>query len=96
MSDAVTVERNVTLGIANGLHLVPCSKIAQLLRAYSGNARIRHDGYDADAKSIFDMVRLQALKGRELIVRVEGPDAETLVQQIVQILETESFEKSTN
>jgi hypothetical protein len=26
-------------------------------------------------------------------VRVEGPDAEAMVAQIVQILETESFEK---
>ena len=94
MSDFLIVERNVTLGIANGLHLVPCSKIAQLLRDYAGLARIRHEAYDADAKSIFDMVRLQALRGRELIIRVEGPDAETIVQQIQQILETESFEKA--
>jgi phosphotransferase system HPr (HPr) family protein len=94
MSDSAFFERSVTLGIANGLHLVPCSKIAQLLRSYAGIARIRHEEYDADAKSIFDMVRLQALQGRLLTVRVEGPDAEAMVTQIALILETESFEKA--
>ena len=92
MTELAPIERNVTLGIANGLHLVPCSRIAQLLRAYAGAARIRHEEYDADAKSVFDMVRLQALKGRQLVVRVEGPDAEAMVEQIARILETESFE----
>lgn len=92
MSDSFPIERDVVLGIANGLHLVPCSKIAQLLRAYSGVARIRHEEYDADAKSVFDMVRLQALKGRKLVIRVEGPDADSIASQIAQILETESFE----
>jgi phosphotransferase system HPr (HPr) family protein len=92
MTESAPIERNVTLGITNGLHLVPCSKIAQLLRSYNGMVRIRHNDYDADAKSVFDLVRLQALKGRELIVRVEGPDAETWAIQVAQILETESFE----
>ncbi len=92
MNESAPIERNVKLGIANGLHLVPCSKIAQLLRAYAGLVRIRHEGYDADAKSVFDLVRLQALQGRELVVRVDGPDAETWAIQVAQILETESFE----
>jgi phosphotransferase system HPr (HPr) family protein len=92
MNESAPIERNVKLGIANGLHLVPCSKIAQLLRSYSGLVRIRHEEYDADAKSVFDLVRLQALKGRDLVVRVEGPDAETWAIQVAQILETESFE----
>lgn len=71
----------------NGLHLVPCSKIAQSVRDYDCRVRIAKGSFQADAKEVLDLMALAAEKGTRLLVEAEGPDAPQAVERLRALFE---------
>jgi phosphotransferase system HPr (HPr) family protein len=86
MDGAGSFSRNVTLGIKNGLHLAPISKIVQQSTEYSSSIRIRFGAKEADAKSVVDLMLLGATHGAPLVVEASGNDAELAVSSVAEIL----------
>lgn len=67
----------LTVRNENGLHLGPCSKIAQLAQTFRCELTLsRVGGQQVDAKSMIDLLTLAAEKGTVLVAEAEGEGAE--------------------
>lgn len=89
MSAPAYYERDVMVNLEHGLHLVPCSKIAELAKRYSCNAIIIKDGRSIDAKTIFDLMTLGAVKGTRLTLHCQGEKADELIEKLVALFESD-------
>jgi len=79
--------QNVTVNNEQGMHMIPCSRIAQLVRDTSCAVRILRDDQVADARNILDLLMLKAEVGTSLIVESEGEGAESILAQIVKLFD---------
>lgn len=70
----------------NGLHMRPASTFAQLAGGVANDVIVWHGDKRANGKSLWDLIGLCALRGTELIVEADGPDAEAVVGQLIAIL----------
>lgn len=86
MSDPV--RRTVTVDLENGLHLVPCSQIAQAARRHGGDIRIRNGQKAADAKNVLDLMTLRAEFGTQLEIEANGAAANEVLEIIVQLFQS--------
>lgn len=86
MSDAV--QATVTVPGENGLHLVPCSLIAQSAAAHDCDVTLSKGGLTVDAKNIFDLMSLNAGKGARLLLEAAGDGARDAVDSIVRLFES--------
>ncbi len=86
MTDAVT--QSVTVPGENGLHLVPCSLIAQSASSFECDVRIRKGSQTVDAKNIFDLMSLNAGHGAELILEAAGACARDAVDALVALFDS--------
>lgn len=86
MSDAVTA--NVTVPGPNGLHLVPCSLIAQRAAGFACQITIRKGETSADARNIFELLGLGAGGGTVLNCEASGDDAPTAIETLVALFES--------
>jgi len=82
MADMPVARRALTVELANGLHMVPCSAIAKAAREFGGPVRIIHGKITADASSVFDLLGLGAERGTQLILEADGDGAEGLLDQL--------------
>ena len=84
MSDAVYQE-TVTVDVENGLHLVPCSRIAQLASGFDCDVHIQKDDRRVDAKTVLQLMTLGAVMGTELVLETKGEDAEQALGSLVRL-----------
>lgn len=80
------VTQDVVLGIENGLHLAPISRIVSGISEFQSTVHIEFDNRTADARSATDLMLLAATCGAPLRVSAAGPDAEAAVQAVVSVL----------
>lgn len=81
------VTRHIILGIANGLHLAPISRVVKSLNGLDCSVNIEFDGRSADARSAADLMLLAATHGAPLTISAEGTDAGAAVEAVCAILE---------
>lgn len=86
----MTSRREITVDLANGLHMVPCSRIVELVRHHDGHVQIHHNERTVDAKSMLELMTLNAPRGTVLVVEVSGQDAESLLDGLQQLIATEA------
>jgi phosphotransferase system HPr (HPr) family protein len=82
-----SVSRSVTVKGENGLHLVPCSQIAQCAGRFECEVRILKGDRSVDARNIFDLMSLNAGKGCQLELRGTGSEAEDAVSSLEELFE---------
>jgi phosphotransferase system HPr (HPr) family protein len=80
------IRRAVIIVNPNGLHMRPASTFAQLAGGLVNDVIVWHGEKRANGKSLWDLIGLCALRGTELIVEADGPDAEQIVAQLTAIL----------
>lgn len=80
------VRRTVVIVNPNGLHMRPATTFAQLATAVSCDITVWLGDKRANGKSLWDLIGLCALRGTELTVEADGPDAEATIGQFVDIL----------
>ena len=85
--------QTVVVNLENGLHLVPCSLIAQMAREFQCEMRIRNGDLVVDAKNIFDLITLEAGFGTSLDIEADGDGANDAVKRIIELFET-NFESN--
>lgn len=83
-----TCRQEVTVGLENGLHLVPCSKIAQASAQFTCHIRIVKGDISVDAKDVLDLMTLNASCGTQLILEAAGDDAEHAMAQLARLFES--------
>ncbi len=83
-----SVLRTITVGLENGLHLVPCSRLVKLASGFACSVSIRKGTIHADGKNIFDLMGLAAGPGEELELATSGNGAEDAMTKLVQLFES--------
>ncbi len=74
-----TVERRLTVVDPAGLHARPAAKFVQAASRFQSRIAIRHDGREADAKSLIALLGLTIRPSTEIVLAAEGPDAEDAI-----------------
>lgn len=72
----------------NGLHLVPCSMIAQWAQKFECAVTIHKGNVSVDAKNIFELMTLNAAQGTNLDIEASGKDASQAVERIVHLFDS--------
>jgi phosphocarrier protein len=75
-----------------GFHLRAAGRIVKLTKQFSSEVTIRYDGRSANAKSIMGLASLAAEYGSQVEVEVDGPDEDTALQSVIQLIEIELAE----
>lgn len=88
------LERKVVIVNPHGLHMRPIAALAELARRFVSQVSVSKGTTVADAKSVMDMLTLNAPQGTELIIRGEGPDAEAALTALVELLNTFPIEEA--
>ena len=84
----VSVRRTVVVELENGLHLVPCSQIAQAARRFDVDVRIHNGQKTADAKNVLDLMTLRAECGTKLELEAKGTAADDVIEAIVRLFQS--------
>jgi phosphocarrier protein len=70
-----------------GLHLRAASKLIKLAQEYDSEIYLQKDNIKANGKSMLGIVTLGAICGSTLEIVTKGPDAQELLDAVVQLIE---------
>lgn len=86
MVGARSAKRTVIVSNPAGLHARPSAAIAQAVRRFKSKVRIGSRNEVVDASSILELLTLGAKQGSELVLTAKGPDAEQVLDAVVEEL----------
>ena len=72
-------ELTLTVIDPSGLHARPAARFVQAASRFNSTIVIRHDGREADAKSLIALLGLTIRPSSEIVLAAEGPDAEDAI-----------------
>jgi len=84
-------QQDVTIRNPHGLHARPIMRFVDLAGTFRSRIRVRNvtrNGDKLDGKSAFEMMLLEASCGNVLRIEAEGPDAQSMVEALVELIET--------
>jgi len=87
-----------TVIVANppmGLHVRPAAAFAKLARGMKCTVTVSHGDKRADGRSAFDLLGLLAEPGTELVLEIDGDDADIAVEPLCDILTAEGESTET-
>jgi phosphocarrier protein len=83
----MTVKRTVDICNARGLHARASAKFVKLASAFNAEVKVSRDGQTVDARSIMGLMMLAAGPGCEIEISADGPEAESAVSALVELVE---------
>lgn len=90
MSDSQVFRRKVTVKAEQGLHIRPCTAVAQLAMKFQSRVRLSKGGNPpVDGKSILDLMSLAAGPQVELDLECDGPDAAEAMEFLAALFESD-------
>jgi len=87
-SDAPSATKDMTIENRNGLHARPAALFVKTSSRYRSEVWVEKDGERVNGKSIMGLMMLAAGKGSVLRVIAEGEDAETVLNELEQLIST--------
>ena len=77
-----------TVEICNerGLHARASAKFVKLASSFDSAIRVIRDGQTVDARSIMGLLMLGAGPGSSIEIEAEGPDADSAVQSLTELV----------
>ena len=69
-------ELTLTVIDPSGLHARPAARFVQAASRFSSTIVIRHDGREADAKSLIALLGMTIRPSSEIVLAADGPDAD--------------------
>jgi|SRR6185312_2884194 len=78
-----------------GLHHRVADRFARTANGYDVAVTVRNGELSADGKSLWDLMMLLAFEGTDVLLEVDGPDAEAAVEPLAGILAARSGEDYT-
>jgi phosphocarrier protein HPr len=80
-------EQTVALPNPSGLHARPAKVFAKAAAAATADVTVSKDGNEVNAKSVLSVLTLDCHHGDEITIRVEGDDAESILDDLVTLVE---------
>ena len=81
------MERTVILGSKSGLHARPAAIFVQHAKAFQSQVTLSKNEKTANGKSILSVLSLGAEQGDQVVLKVNGDDAESAIDKLVSLLE---------
>ena len=81
-------ERTVRLPNPSGLHARPAKVFAKAAARATTDVVVAKDGREVNAKSVLSVLTLDCHQGDEIVIRVEGDDAEATLAELVALVES--------
>ena len=84
------VSRDIVVSNKLGLHARPAMQFVDVANGFASNITVRkggEDAYDADGKSVMQMIILAATEGTTLRIEADGDDATEAVEKLVELFE---------
>jgi len=90
------VSRDIIVSNSLGLHARPAMEFVDAANQFRSKVTVRKGGeepYEADGKSVMQMIILAATQGTPLQIHAEGDDAEAAVDRLAQLFENKFGEE---
>jgi len=81
------VEKKIVIKNPQGMHLRPAQLFVQLAESFESEIKVIRDSQCVDAKSIWQVLTLDARQGVELTLRAHGADAEKALEAIAHLVD---------
>ncbi|MBI1348281.1 HPr family phosphocarrier protein [bacterium] len=88
MAETQSYRREVTVKSEHGLHIRPCTVLAQSAMKFQSRIHLNKPGMQVDAKSILDLMTLAAAPGAVLELEVDGPDAAEAIEHLAALFDS--------
>jgi phosphocarrier protein HPr len=85
-----TISRDIIVQNSLGLHARPAMAFVDMANQFNSKVTVIKGGeepYEADGKSVMQMIILAATQGTPLRINAEGEDAEAAVASLVKLFE---------
>jgi phosphocarrier protein HPr len=92
-NETMVARREVEILNNLGLHLRPAEKFVKLALKFQAEIRVHYNGHQFNGKSILDLTTLGAERGTRLGLEARGPDAESAVEALANLVLARFFEK---
>jgi phosphocarrier protein len=89
----VKIVRKIKVKNSLGLHTRPAAAIVKLLQTRKSSVFFTYKNETINARSIMSILMLAAKKNTQLVMTIEGEDAEITMQQLESAFEQEFGEK---
>lgn len=86
------MRKRVIIANPQGLHLRPAMAFARLAQKFQAAVKVMKGETSVNGKSLIDLMLLAAEQGTELIVEVDGDDAQTALPVLAEILAAPSMD----
>jgi phosphocarrier protein len=80
------IEKDVEIVNERGMHARAASKFVHLASGFSARIKIAKGGVEVDGKSILGLLLLQAAKGTNIRLIIDGPDEEEAWKQLHEMI----------
>ncbi len=91
--DQMICEIEVQIKNADGLHMRPAMQFVDIANQYDSEVTVSNENNSVDGKSIMQMSMLAATYGSTLKIRVQGPDAEKVIESLRHLVEDKKFDE---
>jgi phosphocarrier protein len=85
------ITKNLVVNNRQGLHARPAALFVQVANKFDSRITVRREEEEVNGKSIMGILMLGAEKGSEIIVEIEGDDAEAAMQELEKIILNEDY-----
>jgi phosphocarrier protein len=79
-------EREITIINRQGMHARPAMQIVEISSRFKSRIKIRKGAMVVDAKSIMQVMTLEAVQGTVLVFEAEGDDAGEALEALAQVV----------
>jgi len=80
------LRRSVVVTNPQGLHMRPASAFAKRAREFAADVKVIRAEHGVNGKSQLDLLMLAAEPGAELVLEVDGADAERALTELAELL----------
>jgi phosphocarrier protein HPr len=89
-----SLSKKVVVSNPQGFHMRPMAAFAQLAARFQSSVKVSREGQSVNGKSILDLMLLAAAQGTELTLEVAGPDAQSALDALVNLLRKPAEEEA--
>ncbi|MEE9252168.1 MAG: HPr family phosphocarrier protein [Thermodesulfobacteriota bacterium] len=93
MSGDTTKTKTVTIKNRLGLHARAAAQLVNVANNFASDITLSKDGYEVNGKSILGVLSLAAIKGTTIQIDASGADAEQVLNEIEELVESGFGEK---
>lgn len=87
-SSTTSASKTVTINNPLGIHARPAAQMAKIVRKHEASASLFKNNQSADATSLIEVLSLEIKAGDQIEIRAHGPDAEQVIDQLGNYLQS--------